>query len=172
MPSVFCQFSMSESMPAVRIRSMSEQVRTGRSHDLQQCNVRKLATGALNGDREKAEMPVKHCVRSLAGVSTGKSKAHRPFKGTERTPQMVEASHRQVWWRLPDAGQVLRGLQLSLTSQEIYRASMHRLTASTMSDCIMQAYSENVAHQSGPENLDLAPEDCKHQEEERPSTDG
>ena len=38
MPSVFCQFSMSESMPAVRIRSMSEQVMTGTSHDLQQCN--------------------------------------------------------------------------------------------------------------------------------------
>ena len=34
MPSVFCQFSMRESSPAVRIRSMSEQVNTGTSHDL------------------------------------------------------------------------------------------------------------------------------------------
>ena len=35
MPRVFCQFSMSESMPAVRIKSMSEHVMTGTSHDLQ-----------------------------------------------------------------------------------------------------------------------------------------
>ena len=34
MPSVFCQLSMRESMPAVRMSSMSEQVNTGTSHDL------------------------------------------------------------------------------------------------------------------------------------------
>ena len=36
MPKVFCQFSMSESIPAVRIKSMSEHVMTGTSHDLRQ----------------------------------------------------------------------------------------------------------------------------------------
>lgn len=47
MPSVFCQLSMRESMPAVRIRSMSEQVNTGTSHDLHSDDAQSTLTGVL-----------------------------------------------------------------------------------------------------------------------------
>ena len=98
MPSVFCQFSISESRPAVRISSMSEQVRTGRSHDLQQHNVSKsgqpactLATLERHGWQ--------HTMTSKVCEAPYKQpRAQGPLEGSVCTPEMVEASHGQVWW--------------------------------------------------------------------------